>query len=650
MRVPPPEEPVPTESSQLVPTGADDLLSPTARAPSAVWVGGYLLVIAAIWSLVGRYKGIIHDAVVYLLQAAARLLPDPLAGDVFLRYQSQDSFTLFPGLYALVVQHLGADRAAATLTSICLACWFALGWAISRRLQNSKLALLSLALLLFLPGYYGAKEVFRYAEPFLTARLVAEVVALAALLSLLRSKRLLAIGLILLALLIHPLMAFPVGMLMVLYALPLRGWRTWALAWIMIVAGAVVGSIILGLPDWLMQDEWLDVTRQRSAFLFTDRWRPADWEIQSLVLLTLLLCSAALPSGAARKLAASALCVGLAGLVLAVACSSLMEVKILLQGQPWRWLWIGRVLATALLPLLVIGLWRRGVAGRSAAMLLSAAWLVSGTGSFREVPPIGVAGLLSLLALLIWVMRASITKDSAGMVKTLSIGALALVGVSFVSLAFISSASRFSFGHDPFWIQRIHDVIGVPGIAASVATFAWATIVVKRSGIAALVFAVAAGGLLFGASPEFVRRWTVTYYDAQNREQFAHWRRIIPKESEVFWPGPPQAVWLLLDRRSYMSISQGAGSVFSERTVEELQRRAVVLSPLVPERFWFLDPKAIEEDRRKLTPGILRRICADPALGFVVSADEVPGAVATAEWPGPADNLSLYDCRTFRPE
>jgi hypothetical protein len=607
-------------------------------------------VVAAIWSLVGRYKGIIHDAVVYLLQAAAKLLPDPLAGDVFLRYQSQDRFTVFPNVYALVVQHLGADRAAASLTLICLACWFALGWAIARRLQNSRLALLSLALLLFLPGYYGAKEVFRYAEPFLTARLVAEVVALAALLSLLHSKRVLATGLMLLALLIHPLMAFPVGMLMVLYALPLSGWRAWAAAWIVIVAGAVAGSIILGLPDWLMQDEWLDVTRQRSAFLFTDRWRSGDWEIQSLVLLTLLLGTRTFPSGAARKAAASALCVGLAGLVLAVVCSTLVDAKILLQGQPWRWLWIGRVLATALLPLLVIHLWRCGVAGRSAAMLLSAAWLLSGTGSFREVPPIGVGGLLALLALLIWLMRASITKDSAGMVKMLSIGALALVGMSFVSLAFVSSGSRFSFGRDPFWIQRVHDVIGVPGIAASVAAFAWATIVVKRSRVAVLALAVAAGCLLFGTSPEFVRRWTVTYYDAQNRELFSHWRTIIPRESEVFWPGPPQAVWLLLDRRSYMSISQAAGAVFSERTTAELQRRAAVLSPLVPERFWFLDPKAIEEDRRRLTPEILREICADRVLGFVVSADSIPGAVATAEWPGPADMVSLYDCRTFRPE
>jgi hypothetical protein len=637
-----------TESRQLVSSGVDDLLSPESRAPSAVWIGGYLLVVAAIWSLVGRYKGIIHDAVVYLLQAAAKLLPDPLASDVFLRYQSQDSFTVFPNFYALALEQMGADRAAASLTFACLVCWFALAWAIARKLQNSKLALLSLALLLLLPGYYGAREVFRYAEPFLTARLVAEVVALAALLSLLHSKRVLAAGFIVLALLIHPLMAFPVGLLMVLYVLPLCSWRAWIFAWIVIVAGAILGSIALSFPDWLLQHDWLEVTRQRSAFLFTDRWGPADWEVQSLVLLTLLLGTAALPSGVARKTMASALCVGFAGLTLAILSSSLVEVKILLQGQPWRWLWIGRLFATALLPVVVIGLWRRGVAGQSSAMLLAAAWLISGVGSFREVPPIGVGGLLTLLALLIWSTRKSITKDSAGIVKALTLVALALVGAFFVSLVLVSSGNRFSFGHDPVWIQRVHDVIGVPGIAASVATFAWASIVARRSRVAILTLAIAAGSLLYGAAPEFVRRWTVTYYDAQDRDQFAHWRRIIPRESEVFWPGPPQAVWLLLDRRSYMSISQGAGSVFSERTTAELQRRAQVLSPLVPAGFWFLDPNALKEDRRKLTLEIMRSICVDPSLGFVVSSDRIPGAIASAQWPSSADVLNLYDCSAFR--
>ncbi len=224
MRAPPLEDSVLTESRELAPARRDDLLSSAARAPSAVWVGGYLLVVLAIWSLVGRYQGIVHDGVVYALQAAAKLRPDSLAGDVFLRFQSQDQFTVFSRIYAVALEHLGVDLAASGLTLLLLCCWIVVAWALASKLQNARLALLSVSLLLFIPGIYSAKEVFRYAEPFLTARSAAEVAALAALLSLLYSRQLLAIMLILLAMLAHPLMAFPVALMMALYSLvPIPG-------------------------------------------------------------------------------------------------------------------------------------------------------------------------------------------------------------------------------------------------------------------------------------------------------------------------------------------------------------------------------------------------------------------------------------------
>lgn len=612
------------------------------------WTCGFLTFVFSLWSVVGRYPGITHDALLYVLQAVARLQPDPLAQDIFLRYQSQDQFTIFSILCAEAVRILGVDRAAVTLSAVFLATWFIVAWAVARRLQNSKLALLSLSFVLVVPGWYSAMQVFRFAEPFMTARCFGEALSLAALLAALYARWLLAAALVMLALLIHPLMAFPAVALLAVLRLPHHDWKILSLALGVLVVGAISGSFVLGLPDPMMHGEWLAATRVRSNFLFTDQWSPADWEVVSIVLGTLALGSLAVPRGQAQVTLVSALIVGVAGVLLAVVSSQLFELKILLQGQPWRWLWIGRVLATLLLPLIVLNLWRDGRAGQSVAMLVIAAWLLSGAGSHRYVPPIGVSGLLCAIALVTWLTRGVVEDGTQSLIRGMSVGALVLVGASFAATIFVVVNSQFSFGRDPFLVQRIHDAIGIPGIAAATSCLAWLALIHRKQRTAGLLLVTFAVLLLAGAAPETVRRWTKMPHNDSGRAEFAGWRAQIPKEAEVFWPGAPQGPWLLLDRRSYMTVAQAAGSVFSEATTAELLRRSEVLAPLIAPGYWFLDPKAAEEEPKDLTLDILQQICVDPELSFVVSGDHVQGALGRAEWPGKADFLYLYDCTQFR--
>ena len=426
------------------------------------WVCGYLLVLVALWSVVGRYKGISHDAILYVLQSIAHLRPDPLAQDVFLRYLSQDQFSLFSRIGALFIGWLGADRGAEALTFTILVCWLVVAWRIARRLQGPTLALLSVALLLFIPGWYSAKGVFRYAEPFMTARGLAEVLSLAAVLAVLNSRRALAFALVALAMLVHPLMAFPAALLIATQCLPLNGWRHRVAVCMVLVIGATAGSFVLGLPEPLLSGRWLEVTRLRSSFLFTDRWTPSDWEVVTQILATLLLGVMTLRPGGARRLLTGALVVGFAGLVLTVLGSWIAEIRILVQGQPWRWLWLGRFLATACLPLIVLVAWRDGAAGRCAAMLLSAAWLLNAPASYREIPPIGASGLLCVLATVVWLSRKQLSQDGLRALTVVASGSLALVAVVFMSVALVAVNSRYSVGRDPFWIQRVRDFVSTP--------------------------------------------------------------------------------------------------------------------------------------------------------------------------------------------
>jgi hypothetical protein len=614
------------------------------------WVIAFLAVLLTLWSVVTRYKGISHDAQLYTLQAVAKLNPAPLANDIFLRFASQDRFSVFSTFCAKIVALFGVDRAAASLTVLFLLSWMVVAWAIARKLQDTRLSLLSIALLAIVPGWYGAREVFRYAEPFMTARCAAEVLSLAALLAVLSSRSLLGAGLLAIAFMVHPLMSFPMAIAATGLLLVPPSWKAWSGITILVVAGAIAGSYLIGLPDPVMHGEWLEATRWRSLFLFTDQWLTPDWALAAQLVLTLAIAVLVLPDGQARQVSAASLCVSIAGLSLAIFSSEVLPIKLLLQGQPWRWIWIGRFVATALMPLIVVNLWRAGAPGRASAILLACAWLLGTYGSYAEIPPMGAGGFLILTALMLFVIRERLSAEAAAISLGLAWTVLAAVVVTMLSALMIVARSRFEFGYDPMWAQRIVDVLGTHGISVVIATTAWYLIVVRRSLLPTVLAVSLAAVLLAGTAPESFRRLSITPHDEQHRARLAHWRAIIPEESEVLWAGSPQNPWFLLDRQSYMTVSQGAGTVFSPETASELVRRAEVLAPLVAPGKWFLHPDASKEEFESLTPRILAQICADTALGFVVSKDRTTQAISSAEWPRRGDSIYLYDCRKVRRE
>ena len=178
------------------------------------------LVYFALWTVTGRYWGLQHDAQAYAVQALAKLEPEVFAGDLFLRFQSQDDFTLFPYLAAWAIDWLGLDHGAAALTFTFFAGWILVSWHLARALAGRDYAWLAVGLLLVIPGWYGAGMVFRTAEPFLSARPAAEVLCLGALLSFVRGRQLLAAGLVALAAIVHPIMAFPTALVLLGLAMP----------------------------------------------------------------------------------------------------------------------------------------------------------------------------------------------------------------------------------------------------------------------------------------------------------------------------------------------------------------------------------------------------------------------------------------------
>jgi hypothetical protein len=197
-------------------------------------------------------------------------------------------------------------------------------------------------------------------------------------------------------------------------------------------------------------------------------------------------------------------------------------------------------------------------------------------------------------------------------------------------------------------VQRVSDVLYTPGIAALVVVAAWTSSFVANSRVATTGIAIASIALMLGSASEALASWLRTPFDAKERARFSEWRSLIPEDSEVLWHQAPQAVWFLLDRRSYLTVSQAAGTVFSLETTQEIARRAESLSALVAPGVWYLDPSAKFEEFQELTTPILRDICRERSLGFVVSAVDLGTQVASAEWPGKGDFVYLYDCSVER--
>src|SRR5688572_10606452 len=256
----------------------------------------------ALWMIQHPYTGIRHDAQMYTLQALARVWPEQLSGDIYLRYGSQDRFTLFSPIYAAAIGLLGVSHAAALLTFL-FHCAFAAGAALlAYRLMPPRAAWTGVVLLCLVPATYGASKVFHLGEDFVSPRLLAEALVLASLAAVLAHHYLLAACMVAVSLVVHPVMTMPAfALLLFMDVFPSR-WRKSA-PWIAAGCGVVVLALLamLGIMG-RFDPAWWKLVHDGQAFLFPLEWRAGDWA-RVLVTSTILYAGIRfLPPSTARSL------------------------------------------------------------------------------------------------------------------------------------------------------------------------------------------------------------------------------------------------------------------------------------------------------------------------------------------------------------
>jgi hypothetical protein len=604
----------------------------------------------AIWALTHEYRGPVLDGQIYAVQALAKLRPS-LNSDLFLQNTTQDQFTVFPRIYAWFIALIGLNQAALLLTAL-FSIWFLYAtWKLTAHLSNRDYAWPTLFLLIITGGHYGAFGVFRFLEPFLTARLAAEALIITALAFYMRGFEwaglLIAIG----ALFVHPLMALPGLLLLICMRVPLRvSLAAAAIGTLICLTAAIAASTVPAVEALLpiMDTPWLDVVRERSQFLFLQLWTVRDWELNARPFVCLTLTWMTLRDDRVRKLAGCAMLVGATGLLVA-GIASLVGPAILMQGQAWRWMWVTTFVSVVLLLPTALRLWREDKWGPACAVSLVVGWSFSADIGF----------VYASLALLLWTFRGHRRLQSDRVNRyTIAVICISVIAWAVVDtgegIASLASASE----HTHSVASSIRAVFELKIWCVLLASALWYWTRKSKSPTRQIfvVCALATGSAFLIYEPFIYSR---SYGSVSDMNEFSDWRQVIPPTSTVFVTNGYDSgsfVWFTLERNNYLSPGQSAGVVFSRATALEVRRRSEVLLPLVDPNWKMLTSlrrtasgaAGAPLNHHALTPRSLLDVCADSALGFVISPDSVGFDPIRHAHEGTYKNWNLYDCNRVR--
>lgn len=612
--------------------------SSLTSARQSLWLVVMVTLCIATWALQHGYPGIRHDAVLYSLQGLARLHPT-LANDPFLRFGSQDQFSLFGAIYALVIQWLGLEPAAAILTFTSQLALIACAVLLLRQaIPDPTYVGLGIVMLIAIEGFYGSRQIFSCIESYSTPRMAAEALALAGLCAAYNERRGLAWGLVVAGMVIHPLMA-TAGVVSLGFFYPGRQRPR--------LTAAVIGGGLLLL--WLVGDvmpqghwgtfgsDWLTIVRDRSPFVFLSGWSLDDWARAAIPVATLIIGAVVLAEQRARVLCQIALCTALTGLALTLVACDASKLVIFTQLQPWRWQWLAVLAAALLLPAIVAAGWHYARSGKIAVTLLVAAWWFE-------------SDLIALLTAITAVASLALNRFADRREPQYILygsGALALMALVFriaTNLEFFQL--HFMDWRIPLWLRQASCLASGGTLPVAVALLAtW--LAGRRYGAAALAaLAIVLVIVCAGQSPDGWRRWSGQRFPPALVKQFAPWRELIPPDAEIFWSEQPLATWVLLERSSYISVSQTSGVLFSRTSAMEVARRAEALSAAVPAQS-YLDFDGAGGGGLQPTPRQLQQICAAEPRLFLVSGTQLPWRPLAQLPPGARHSLEpvrLYRC------
>jgi hypothetical protein len=606
-------------------------------------LGAFIALVLIVAMLRHGYEGITHDAQLYSFQAMARLKPALLGNDLYLRFGSQDNYTLFSPLYAAVMGMIGFEPAAALITLLSQIAFLFAAWFLARELMPQRQARLGVALLVAVPGFYGALGIWSFMEGFVTPRLACEALILVSVGAMLTKRYWLACACLVAGAALHPLMAMA-GVAMALYIRFMPVLPRAVIAALIGLAALVTIAAAMIIPSdspLRLSGEWLTLVQERQGFLFVTQWVAQDWARAAVHFTTLLVGVIVLPGeSAGRLLCAAGIVVALAGLLLSLIGGDIMNLALVIQGQPWRWLWLAAVLSPLLAPLILTRCWQLGRVGGLSIVLIVIAWLA------MDEPYTIIAGPLAIAAAAAATLKKLPGERAQRLMLIGGFLMLAVVVIRSVANMILSEEGMPDQSAMPAAIRAIRDYSRDGLLPCVVVIAAWWLLTSHRTQAARTIVAAACVLGCIALVPASASEWQQRQFPQSDYDAFASWRRHIPPGEEVLWIEGSVETWALLERPRYLTNNQMASILFSRGARAELRRRALQLAPLGEEEpyiFWKEDRKLIRKGEHQT----LANLCAAIEARFIVTRNdlsETPIETAPAGASRGYHGLKLFQC------
>ncbi len=631
----------------------------------------FSVVLLTLHSILWPYRGIVHDARLYALQALNHLETGRYAQDLFFAFGSQDAFSLFSFVVGPMVGLLGAVNTfwVAYLASSMLLVYGEVRL-IRRIIPDRMIANLGLIALVAIPLPYGGWEVFHVQESFFTARLIAEGFALLGITSALEGRKLSAIACAAASIALHAIMG--IGALLVVLVL-LFGRKICSRKSVSAVVLILVGlSALLLIFDRraiisTMEMTWFNAVKLRNFQCFPSQWRFMDWYlIVGCIGIGFAACR--YMGSRAKHLVQAVLIVSFAGLVSTVF-GEYGRVPLLIQGQGYRAFWMAEVIALPLGILLIQRLFREESIGRKWSAMVVLFFLADPLLLCSEAVPFSISILIMFFLLLVLtaVICLHRTRDFHGisLKHTLVAGCILLSMLLSLLSVVVLTMSGISRQSDP--ISAFHAAMDDSGrvflfIVAALCVFTLALPMQKhpkRCLLWTLPLWIILSGVAFVSQNNisYRMRFESGYKDlAFIAETIGNQLPLDERNGRqhIYWPEHAALIWFELRSNSYFSFTQTAGALFSRELTLEAQRRAGLAKPF--EVAWIKKNTSFQkydEMRLAAVNGTLHdppprredvfKLATDETLDWLVLEEGIDGLYS-------AGNMSvyIYNCSEIR--
>jgi hypothetical protein len=562
------------------------------------------------------YHGIRHDSILYLGQALLTLNPIQMQGDLFFVYGGQANFTIFPYIFGELLRQFPAGDTFATFTLVGMVMFSLASWALACKVFPVRFHFWCVVAVLVMPAGYGARYIFAFAEPFLTARTLAEPLALLAVAAALGGRWAGCALALVVGFVLHPLQTIPAVTVAFLIAIKVNG-RVRYVG----VAAALLLLLSLTNESWrtsallVFDAEWLEWASDASPYAFFLKWRAADW-CHLLTDVFLVVLTARIRDERVKTVARLLLLVTSTSLCATFIFADVLNLVFPTGLQFWRALWIFHWFALASIPLHIARLYGAGVAERPRLTMLLAIIIIGA--------PIGSASTpwpaLPIMAL--YVLWPYFRHQIGSVVAKALVIALCLgVALHFMRFAILmlatGSVGAEAAGYPPaiFVIGRHPLVVGAIVIMAH---YAWSRSGVRqRQALAAAMMMATLPGLASWDSRDVQQRF-LELSQGYNR---AFGQELLPG-GQVIWTDHLLPTWLVLNRPNYLSAWQMSGLLFSRKTAEEAEARAKVLESFGKAHVACMSSRSImpNTDECPISQDVLKETCrgAQGKLSYVV--------------------------------